>query len=237
MVRIRPFFLGILSFWGFFCFSPSDASAQQSYSIVFIQRNIPTYLHKDVPLQNVVDVSQFRRDIIRQAQHHPYLEVIPDETVETSLQASYGIQEVNTRAEIDITYADNLMDIPDYVSATTLLLRTTQDITQSQLAQIRPQLAARAWQRLAYAYISQIAESEVEPEGLRRLARLAFVELIRLAPHLTMVEGRQSPDRVAIYDEALSDFLSTPSLRQVPLRDAAALAPRLHADQIGRAHV
>ena len=58
------------------------------------------------------------------------------------------------------------------------------------------------------------------------------MEFIRLAPHIMMLTGRQSPDRVSIYDEALDLFLSNESSRQLPQRDAMALAHRLHADSV-----
>lgn len=207
-----------------------EVSEEQQYSIAFIQRNIPIYLSKNAPLSYMLDTPKLRRAVIRQAQHHPYIRVLSDDEVESRLGTIASSREVLTQAEIDIGYADNLMSTSNYVSATTMLQRTIRDITQAQLGHVYPQLAARAWQMLAYAYIAQLTESDGSSLNLRPLAKLAFIELIRFAPHLTMLAGRQSPERVAIYDEALETFLSNPELRKVSHQEASSIASKLKTD-------
>ena len=207
-------------------------SDQQKVSCAFIQPSIPIYLYKNVPLTTAIDVSKLKKNLIAHARNHPYLEVVSDDMINKQLLNSGEYNDVLMQAEIDMGYSDNQMTNANYVLATTLIQRVIQNYTQLQLAYFRPNTVARAYQMLAYAYIAQFSEETSGSLDLPHLARTAFIELIRLAPHITMLEGRQSPDRVQTYDEALELFMGSESYRQTPQRDAIALAHRLNVDML-----
>ena len=206
-------------------------NSQESHSIAFIP-SIPIYIYKDVPLAVSIDTVSLQNDIIFQAVEHPYLKVISNNIIQHSNSKNSHLLDTAHQAEIDLGYADTLMSGMNYDSAISLLQRVIQNYNKSLLNYFDPGTVAKAYQMLAYAYVARYQEDPDNSNNYRHQARLAFMDFIRLAPHIMMLAGRQSPDRVEIYDEALELFLGSESYRQTPQRDATAIAHQLHADTV-----
>ncbi len=214
-----------------------QVTEDQDYSIAFFPQPIPIYLQKNLPPKANIDVSVLRKNLIAQAEHHPYLRVISASDIEAAFNhAELRQTDAFMQAEIDIGYAHNFMENMNYASAIELLRRAIDNYQKSFTQYYRQKQVAQAWQMLAYALIAQYQENSDEDvpdepsDNKAQPARLAFVELIRLAPYLTMLEGRQSPERVRLYDEALELFLSNELYRQTSKKDATALAHKIGAD-------
>ncbi len=204
---------------------------EQRFNVAFIQRSIPIYLYKDVPPVANVDVSALREAIIAHARSNPYLRVIPASEIDSSFRNSDLSQtDAFMQAEIDMGYARNFMDNQNNQSAIELTRRVIENYSKSLMQFYQPKSVSQAYQLLAYALIAQYQEDVEKNYEVLHPARLAFLEMIRLTPYLMMLEGRQSPERVAIYDEALELFLSNEAYRQTDQKDASMLAHKLHAD-------
>ena len=209
-----------------------DHPAVENHTIAFLP-NIPIYFYKDVPLHVSIDTVSLQNDIIAHASAHPYLSVMSEREIRHAFQPDEYIKsESYNQAEIDLGYAETLMSAMNYDSAISLLQRVIQNYTKSLANYFQPNVVARAYQMLAYAYIARLQEDADNAGSYRHPAKLAFMEFIRLAPHIMMLAGRQSPERVSIYDEALELFLGNESYRQMPQRDAMAIAHKLHVDSI-----
>ena len=210
------------------------------YKVAFFPQSIPIYLHKNISPRANVDVVRLRHNLEKQAGKNPYLRVLSHSEIETVFNhAELRQADSYMQAEIDMGYARNFMESMNYESAIELLRRAIDNYQKSYVQYYRPQNVAQAWQMLAYALIFQNedvdstdVDSADDDNAYDKLqpARLAFVELIRLAPHLIMLEGRQSPERVKLYDEALELFMSNALYRQTAQKDAAALSHKLNAD-------
>ncbi len=206
--------------------------ANDNHTIAFLP-NIPIYFYKDVPLHVSIDTVSLQKDIIAHASAHPYLTVMSDREIRHAFQPDEFVKsDSSNQAEIDLGYAETMMSAMNYDSAISLLQRVIQNYTKSLANYFQPNEVARAYQMLAYAYIARLQEDTENAGNYRHPAKLAFMEFIRLAPHIMMLAGRQSPERVSIYDEALDLFLGNESYRQMPQRDAMAIAHKLHADSV-----
>lgn len=204
---------------------------ESRFNVAVISKSIPIYLYKNIPPQANVDVSRLKSALLNQIDHHPYLRLIDQDAMN---EAFKGIElkqtDVYMQAEIDMGYARSFMDNMIFSSAIDILKRVIDNYQKSLARYIQPKNVIQAYQQFAYALIGKYQENP--EEGLDNLhpARLAFLELFRLAPYLSMIEGRQSKDRVALYNEALELFLSNEFYRQVPREDAVRLAYHLDAE-------
>lgn len=209
----------------------------QKQRIAFVPHAIPIYHYKDVLLKGEYDVLALKRALIRNAQSNPYLEVISSKEIAQAFEtAEADAIDAGTQAEADMGFAYNFMATMNYDSAIVMLRRIVENYEKALYAYYKPHNLALAYQQLAYAYISQYEDHiDDDPSAAAdplHPARLAFLELIRVEPFLTMLEGRQSALRVMLYDQALKLFLETPSYRQTPVGVATALAHRLSADYL-----
>lgn len=208
-----------------------NITAEKQYSVAVFPQSIPIYLTKNIPPQMNPDVSVIRRALTDQIKAHPYLNLISfNEIDEKYKTADMRSSEAVMQAEIDMNYARNFISGMNYASAIDILQRVIQNYKKSQFQYYQPNVVAQAYQQLAYALISQYEEDPEKYYDLMHAARQAFVELIRLAPYLVMLEGRQSPERVARYDEALDIFLGNKAYRQTDPKEAASLARKIGAD-------
>lgn len=208
-----------------------EVDAIQKRKIAILPQSVPIYLYKDVPFHADIDVMALRRALNRHARMHPYLEVLSAAEIESVWQnGDLSQTDAAMQAEIDMGYAQTFMANMNFPSAVNVLRRVIENYRKSLVTFYKQAEVAQAWQLLAYAYIAQYQENPETMLELLHPARQAFIELIRLAPHLTMLEGRQSPERVALYDEALELFLGNSAYRQTQQNDAAALAHRLGTD-------
>ena len=233
--------LGLLCI--FLCALPLDTSAQglpdlnitpdKMYSVAIFPQSIPIYLTKDIPPKVNIDVSVVKKALSEQIKGHPYLNLISFDEIEKSFKTSDILHtEAFMQAEIDMNYAQTFISGMNYMAAIDILQRVTENYKKSLVQYYRPSTVAQAYQQLAYALISQYEENPDEFQTLIHSARLAFVELIRLAPYLVMLEGRQAHERVVRYDEALELFLNNDAYRQTAPKDADALARKIGADII-----
>ena len=222
---------------------PLDVSAQglphfnitpdKMYSVAIFPQSIPIYLTKDIPPKVNIDVSVVKKVLSEQIKGHPYLNLITFDEIEKSFKTSDLLHtEAFMQAEIDMNYAQTFISGMNYMAAIEILQRVTENYKKSLVPYYRPSTVAQAYQQLAYALISQYEEDPDEYQPLIHSARLAFIELIRLAPYLVMLEGRQSHERVVRYDEALDLFLNNEAYRQTVPKDADALARKIGADII-----
>ncbi|MBO4350042.1 MAG: hypothetical protein J6A01_03725 [Proteobacteria bacterium] len=233
--------VGLLSI--FLYAMPLDVSAQglphfnitpdKMYSVAIFPQSIPIYLTKDIPPKVNIDVSVVKKVLSEQIKGHPYLNLITFDEIEKSFKTSDLLHtEAFMQAEIDMNYAQTFISGMNYMAAIEILQRVTENYKKSLVPYYRPSTVAQAYQQLAYALISQYEEDPDEYQPLIHSARLAFIELIRLAPYLVMLEGRQSHERVVRYDEALDLFLNNEAYRQTVPKDADALARKIGADII-----
>ena len=212
--------------------TPDPAQIQR---VAFFPHAIPIYVYKDVPLNTDLDVLHLKRSLIDHTQSLPYFSVLSAEEIEKAyLTAPLKDVDAFTQAESDMGFVQNYMINLNYASAITMLHRIIPNYEASLTQFYQPKSVARAHQMLAYATIAAYQDAldrneTISPQMLDS-ARNAFVELIRLAPYLTMLEGRQAPERVRLYDEALESFLSDPDVRRTPAHIAAALSHKLSAD-------
>ena len=205
---------------------------EETHTIAFLP-GIPIYLYKDVPMQVSIDTVALQNDIMAHASAHPYLKVLSERDIRRAFQPDdFSANDAYNQSEIDLGYAETQMSGMNYDAAISLLQRVIQNNSKALLNYYQPGMVARAYQMLAYAYVAKYQEDSENSSNHRHSAKLAFMEFIRLAPHIMMLSGRQSPDRVSIYDEALDLFLGNDTYRQMPQRDAMALAHRLHADSV-----
>ena len=205
--------------------------AEKQYSIAFFPQSIPIYLYKNLPPKAYPDVSNIRNRMIAQAKANPYLRVISwAETDEAFHKSDLYQTDAFMQAQIDMEYAHNFMENMNYASAVSLTKRVIENYQKSNIQYYQPSIVAQAWQLMAYGLIAQHLEDYETHFEVLHPARLAFMELIRLAPYMTMLEGRQSAERVKLYDEALELFLNNEVYRQTPQKDAAALAHKVKSD-------
>lgn len=213
---------------------PLEVQAHQVRRIAFFPRAMPVYLYKDVPLQANYDVLSLKRAIRAHASSHPYLSVLSTREIEsTLLQGEFDGIDAYHQAQADMGFVHNYMVNLNFDAAIVMLEGVLGNYQKSLIAYEKPNEMAIAWQQLAYAYVykyQDAAPQEARTDVYVQSARHAFMELIRLAPYLTMLEGRQSAERVMLYDQALELFLSTPAYRRTPLKDASALSRKLNAD-------
>lgn len=209
----------------------------QKKRVAFVPYAIPIYHYKDVLLKGEYDVLTIKRALIQNARANPYLEVISSKSIVQSFeQADIEAIDAGRQAEADMGFAYNFMATMNYDSAIVMLRRIIDNYEKALYAFYKPHDLALAYQQLAYAYISRYEDRmDLDPSAAAdplHPARLAFLELIRIEPFLTMLEGRQSKLRVMLYDQALSLFLENPSYRQTPVSVATALAHKLSADYL-----
>ncbi len=214
-----------------------EAAPSQKKTIAFLPHALPIYHYKDVVLKGEYDVLAIKRALIRNAQSNPYLNVLSSKEIEEAfLNSDPEALEAGAQAEADMSFVHNFMATLNYESAIVMLRRIIDNYDKSLYAYYKPHNVALAYQQLAYAYIFRHEESdENDPQAAADLlhsGRLAFLELIRAAPYLTMLEGRQSALRVMLYDQALQLFLENAVYRQTPVGAATALSHRLNADYL-----
>lgn len=213
------------------------AAPSQKKTIAFLPHALPIYHYKDVELKGEYDVLAIKRALMRNAQSNPYLKVLSSKEIEEAfLNSDPEALEAGAQAEADMSFVHNFMATLNYSSAIVMLRRIIDNYDKSLYAYYKPHNVAQAYQQLAYAYIFRREESaESDPQAAADLlhsARLAFLELIRSAPYLTMLEGRQPALRVMLYDQALKLFLENAVYRQTPVGAATALSHRLNADYL-----
>ena len=210
-----------------------NITPDKQYSVAIFPQSIPIYLTKEVPPSAHIDVTVVKKALADQIKGHPYLNLISFDEIEKSFKSADILHtEAFMQAEIDMNYAQTFISGMNYMAAIDILQRVTENYKKSLIQYYRPSTVAQAYQQLAYALISQYEENPDEFQHLIHTARLAFVELIRLAPYLVMLEGRQSHERVVRYDEALDLFLKNDAYRQTAPKDADALARKIGADII-----
>ncbi len=205
-----------------------SAAQEQIYPIAIVPQSFPIYLYKTVVPKANIDVVALREALIAQANEHPYLHPVSSSDIEHAFMSSdLGQTDAFMQSEIDMEYVKNFMSNQNYHSAIDLTKRVIDNYQKSLIAYFAPQTVAQAYQQLAYALIAQYQDDPDTNYDRLHPARLAFIELIRLAPYLTMLEGRQSQERVMLYDEALDLFMSNEAYRTTPTKDASALAQKL----------
>lgn len=214
-----------------------EVAPSQLKRIAFFPKTIPIYLYKDIKLKANYDVIQLRHDMIKHAQRHPYLEVVSSREIEKQFkEAPFEDIDFYRQAQSDMGFARNFMSNFNYESAILMLNRVIENYKRGFVGYYDAASVAQAYQLLAYAYIARYQEQSAEDGGeeLSNIhpARLAFMELIRWAPYLTMLTGRQSALRVELYDQALASFLETDGYRQTPEKTALALAHKLSLDVV-----
>lgn len=215
-----------------------EVDARQQKTIAFLPQTIPIYHYKDVLLKGNFDVLEIRRALVQAAESHPYLHVLSIQDIEKAFTTAKNENlDAGVQAEADMGFANNFMATMNYESAIVMLQRIIANYEKSLFAFFKPHDVAKAYQLLAYAYIQQHQDNDDSDDEAAvadplHPARLAFVELIRYAPYLTMLEGRQSPLRVVLYDQALDLFLENRAYRQTSKEIAVALAHKIGADYL-----
>ncbi|MCL2325775.1 MAG: hypothetical protein FWC40_04665 [Proteobacteria bacterium] len=224
------------------CFVP-EASADLLDAIVvqetdtkrvaFFPALMPIYLYENQVLEHDIDVAFIRRAVIAHAQRHPVVRVLRESMIATHVKTSNLEQRDRfAQAEIDLVYARSHFANMNYGLAISSLQRVVRSYQDALAPYYAPHAVAPAYQMLAYAYLAQIRETQDEDMSQFHAARLAMMEMIRLAPHLALLEGRQPRDRIHVYNEARQLFLDNPVYRQTPLADAARLAQSLELNRV-----
>lgn len=196
-----------------------------------VPQSIPLYLQKGVSPRTNVDVVRLRRAFEHQISGHPYLRLFRDFELEEAVRnADLTQADAAMQAEIDMSYAQAFMADANYASAVVLLSRVVSNYNISLEEFIHPKLVAQANQMLAYAYIEQSLDDTDLAHEYDQKIRLAFIEMVRNAPYLMLLEGRQSPERVRLYNEARALFLGNAVYRRTQENQAAALSHMLDVD-------
>ena len=210
---------------------PIDIQAVTRLSVYVVPQSIPIYLQKGMSPATNVDVTRIRDALDRQIMAHPYLRLFGNVAFDDAFRNA-DLEQTNAamQAEIDLGYAQTFMADMNYASAVAVLSRVVENYGISMTAYDQPKLVAQAYQMLAYAYIEQSLDNPALAHEYDQKIRLAFIEMVRNAPYLMLLEGRQSPERVRYYNEALALFLGNTVYRRVLDSDAAALAHRLGTD-------
>lgn len=214
-----------------------EVSDDKKLNIAFFPMNIPIYLYDGTSLGSAqdIDTAAFRQSILAHASSHPYLHAITRKDL-VRMYREAELEEVDSyaQAKIDIGYAETHLSNMNYALAVSLLERVNRNYNEVLAQYLDPNAVAHAQRLLAYAYLSKIREEAQELSSIDFFhpARLAFMESIRLAPHITLLEGRQPPDRIAVYNEAKKLFLDSDVYRQVQVSDAARLAKRLNSQLV-----
>ena len=221
------------------CLSATQAWADEHLQtippqkIAILPKSIPIYLDKTTALNAQIDVTQLKQTLNTHIAKQHCFTAIDDAQIDNLwAKADLSLTDAFMQAELDMAYAQNAMANMDYDSAIKILKRIIENYQKSHASLYHPLQLSKAWQQLAYAYIAQYQEAQDSSLDMLPEARRAFIELIRLSPELTMLEGRQSKERVTLYDESLKLFLSNPAYRQTTLKDAQNLSKTLQADTL-----
>lgn len=205
----------------------------QPQKIAILPKSIPVYLYKNTKLNAQIDPTQLKTDLYTHiAAQHCFAAIDDAQIDKLWAKADLSLTDAFMQAELDMAYAQTSMADMDYSSAIKILKRIIENYQKSHASIHHPLQLSKAWQQLAYAYIAQYQEAQDSSLDMLPHARHAFIELIRLAPSLTMLEGRQSKERVTLYDESLELFMSNPAYRQTTTKDAQNLAQNLQADTL-----
>ena len=206
-------------------------AVENQHVVAIFPPSIPVYLYKNVAPSAQIDMEGLRKALVHQGDENPYIRVLSVEEMTESLKsANLSQTDAYMQAEIDMGYARDYLNNMKYTSAIELTRKVIDNYQKSYMRYVQPQIVAAAYQQLAYALIGKYQENPDTEYELLHPARLAFMELFRLAPYLSMIEGRQAKERVKLYNEAMELFLSGEVYRQTPLEDAAQMARLLDAD-------
>ena len=204
---------------------------ENKYSVAFFPQDIPIYLYKNITPDARIDAAQLRNALYRQANANPYFRVISRNEIENKFRnAKLSQTDAYMQAEIDMGYAREFMNNMNFSAAIDMTRTIIENYRKSYVQYIQPQTVATAYQQLAYALIAKYQENPDTEYELLHPARLAFLELYRLAPYISMLEGRQAKERVSLYNQAMELFLSNEVYRQIPKEDAGQIAGMLDAD-------
>ena len=223
---------------------PNEAQAQSGWSldgqveephktIAVFPRTIPIYLSPEADRSRDIDVGSIRRAIIDHIQHYSIFEVPSDiHLKEVFEQSNVEIRDALVQAEIDMAYAETYVSSLNFETALQTLERVIRNYNEALAQYFEPQMVARAQQIYGSTMLLEMREKDVPVSENIHLVRRAFIEMIRLAPHLVLLEGRQPKDRVEIYNIARELFLKNAVYRQTPIEDAQQLAEHLSLDYI-----
>lgn len=202
-------------------------------TIAVFPRTIPIYLSLDAERSRDIDVGSIRRAVVDHISKYPILR-IPSDTYlkEVFEQSNVEVKDALVQAEIDMAYAEMYVSSLNFDTALQTLERVLRNYNESLAQYFEPQTVARAEQIYANTMLAQMREAEEPVSEDIHMVRRAFIEMIRLAPHIVLLEGRQPKERVRIYNLARELFLNNAIYRQTPIEDARQLAVHLSLDYL-----
>lgn len=208
-----------------------EVPQENQKKIAFMPKAIPIYLELESKTARDIDVKALKEAVMRHARAHRILNVLDDsELRELFEKSNLDDREAFGQAEIDIAYAETYAASLNYDTALTTLERVLKSFEWALARYFEPKLTVQALQMYAYTLLSRIRDMDEVPDGEVHAARLAFLEFIRLAPHVVLMEGRQPKDRVQFYKEARALFMENVAYRQTNVEEARRLADQLDID-------
>ncbi len=198
--------------------------------IGFFPRAIPIYLSPTSPVSRDIDVVAIRREILEHLKQIQPFKLVTDQVLHTTFnQSSLEDKDAFAQAEIDMSNVETLAAKLDFDTALVTLERVRFNYHNTLAGYFEPKMVSRAEQVYAYTQLSRLRDIEL-PNGEDLLkVRRAFMEMIRLTPHIVLLQGRQPQDRVQAYNDAREFFMKNENAvyRRTPTEDAAKLAQKL----------
>ena len=202
-------------------------------TIAIFPRTIPIYLSPEAERSRDIDVGSIRRALIEHIKTYPILSVPQDTQLkEVFEQSNVEIKDALVQAEIDMAYAEVYVGSLNFGTALQTLDRVLRNYREALAQYFEPQMVSRAHQIYASTMLAQMRESDAPASEYMHQVRRAFIEMIRLTPHIVLLEGRQPKERVQLYNIARELFLNHAVYRQTPVEDARQLSGRLSLDYI-----
>ncbi len=206
---------------------PQDARKR----IAFFPKAIPIYLWPNSPTARDIDVTAVRHELMKHARAHKILRVVSDSTLNEAFEKNaYEERDAFAQAEIDMAYAETYAASLNYETALSTLERVLRNFERSMARYFDTKLMSHALQLYAYTQLSMMRELDEVPVERVHMVRRAFMEFIRISPHVVLLEGRQPKDRVQYYTEARALFMQNAVYRQTKIEDARRLARQLDTD-------
>jgi len=206
---------------------PQDARKR----IAFFPKAIPIYLWPNAPKARDIDVTAVRHELMKHARAHKILRVVGDSALNEAFEKNaYEERDAFAQAEIDMAYAETYAASLNYDTALSTLERVLRNFETSMARYFDTKLMSHALQLYAYTQLSMMREMDDVPVDRVHMVRRAFMEFIRISPHVVLLEGRQPKDRVQYYTEARALFMQNAVYRQTKIEDARRLARQLDTD-------
>ena len=208
---------------------PEDEAVEEyeRHRALLLPERLPLYLHPDAPpFVGALNTSAIYDAVRRHLRQQPYLEMQPtSEAVQLLRSSRSDIAQALADATVDLGHGKSHFFGFNIEAAIDTLQRVLLSYERGFGEFTATEEYAQAQQFLAYALMERAAEQGSTDDT--SLARKAFQEMIRLAPHIVLDPDRQPPERVALYDEARHLFLDTPALRRGSPERARAICSLL----------